>query len=185
VGREEAYIVPLKDLEVGTHQYQYTLDDKFFEEVNGPLVQKGNIEANVTVQKSEHSFLLTFRLDGTVKVLCDRCLEEIDQPISCEECLTVKFGEDKSEEDDQLVVVSEEEGELDLSWYMYEFVALHIPIRHVHPDGECNEETARILREHLTVERNEAETEEEDGSAATNRGTDPRWDALKKLKDNN
>ena len=187
MGREETYIIPLKDLEVGTHQYQYTLDDKFFEEVNGPEVQKGNLQADVTVQKSEHSFFLTFRLDGTIKVLCDRCLEEMGQPISCEEHLTVKFGEDKTEEDDQLVIVSEEEGEIDLSWYLYEFVALHIPIRHVHPEGECDEETYQALRKHLSVVRGEGEEENESGDAGNEaeKETDPRWDALKKIKDNN
>lgn len=186
MGREETYIIPLKDLEVGTHQYRYTLDNRFFEEVEGPEIEKGDVQADVTVKKCEHSFLITFRLEGTIKVLCDRCLEEMDQPISCEESLTVKFGEDKSEEDDQLVVVSEEDGELDLSWYMYEFVALHIPIRHVHPEGECDEETAQALRAHLTFKRDEEEqTEEEQGDTPTGEEIDPRWEALKKLKDNN
>ncbi len=174
-------------MEVGTHRYQYKLDDKFFEGVDGPEIRKGNVQADVTVQKSEHSFLLTFQLKGTVMVLCDRCLGEMDQPISCEEHLTVKFGENKEEEDDQLVIVSEEDGEMDLSWYMYEFIALHIPIRHVHPEGECDEETAKVLKEHLAIEREPGEetTEETSADEGGKKETDPRWDALKKLIDNN
>jgi len=187
VGREETYIIPLKDLAVGTHRYQYTLDDRFFEEVDGPEIRKGNVQADVTVQKSEHSFLLTFQMEGAIKVLCDRCLGEMDQPISCEERLTVKFGENKEEEDDQLVIVSEEDGEMDLSWYMYEFIALHIPIRHIHPEGECDEETAKALKAHLAIERESGE--EATGGDGTDEGgerkNDPRWDALKKLIDNN
>ena len=187
MGREETYIIPLKDLKVGTHQYQYMLDDKFFEEVDGPEIRKGNVRADVTIKKSEHSFLLTFQMEGAIKVLCDRCLGEMDQPISCEEHLTVKFGENKEEEDDQLVIVSEEDGEMDLSWYMYEFIALHIPIRHVHPEGECDEETAKALKAHLAIERESGE--ETAGGDGTDEGgekkNDPRWDALKKLIDNN
>lgn len=134
-------------------------------------------------------------MEGTVKVLCDRCLSEMDQEISCEESLTVKFGEDKSEEDDRLVVVSEEEGEIDLSWYMYEFIALQIPIRHIHEAGECDEEMVKTLKKHLAVDRNEIEDSDDDSLASdvsseeseenTEREIDPRWNALKKLLDNN
>lgn len=119
----------------------------------------------------------------------------MDQEISCEESLTVKFGEDKSEEDDRLVVVSEEEGEIDLSWYMYEFIALQIPIRHIHEAGECDEEMVKTLKKHLAVDRNEIEDSDDDSLASdvsseeseenTEREIDPRWNALKKLLDNN
>ena len=78
-------------------------------------------------------------------------------------------------------------GQIDLSWYLYEFVALHIPIRHVHPEGECDEETYQALRKHLSVMRGEGEEENESGDAGNEaeKETDPRWDALKKIKDNN
>lgn len=192
--REDTYIVPLKDLEIGDHDFHYTLDDKFFETVDGPEVQSGNVQADITVRKTLHSFLITFNMEGTVKVLCDRCLNEMDQAIACEENFTVKFGEDKSEEDDKLVIVSEEEGEIDLSWYMYEFIALQIPIRHIHEAGECDEEMAKKLRKHLTYDKNELE-DSDDGSLASDvsseeseddseREIDPRWNALKKLLDN-
>ncbi len=195
VEREETYIIPLKDLETGIHQYQYMLDDKFFEEVDGPEVHKGNVNADVTVKKTEHAFFINFKMDGAITVLCDRCLGEMSQPISCEEDLMVKFGEDKNEEDDQLVIIPEEEGEIDLSWYMYEFIALHIPIRHVHEDGECDEATAQALSEHLAIDRNEMEESDdasladdvssEDSKENSDREIDPRWNALKKLIDNN
>lgn len=181
-------------MEIGDHDFHYTLDDKFFETVDGPEVQSGNVQADITVRKTLHSFLITFNMEGTVKVLCDRCLNEMDQAIACEENFTVKFGEDKSEEDDKLVIVSEEEGEIDLSWYMYEFIALQIPIRHIHEAGECDEEMAKKLRKHLTYDKNELE-DSDDGSLASDvsieeseddseREIDPRWNALKKLLDN-
>lgn len=192
---EDTYIVPLKDLEIGDHEFRYALDDKFFEMVDGPEVNSGKVQDDIIVRKTLHSFLIKFSMEGTVKVLCDRCLSEMDQEISCEESLTVKFGEDKSEEDDRLVVVSEEEGEIDLSWYMYEFIALQIPIRHIHEAGECDEEMVKTLKKHLAVDRNEIEDSDDDSLASdvsseeseenTEREIDPRWNALKKLLDNN
>ena len=52
-----------------------------------------------------------------------------------------------------------------LFWYLYEMVALEIPIRHVHPEGECNAEVMNRLN-----------------GADKERQTDPRWAALEQLK---
>ena len=48
---------------------------------------------------------------------------------------------------------------------------LSVPSKRVHPDGECSNETIQAL-EDIRVE----ETIEEENTS------DPRWDALKKLK---
>ena len=37
-----------------------------------------------------------------------------------------------AEEGDNLIVIPEEEGEINVAWFMYEFVALAIPMKHVH-----------------------------------------------------
>jgi hypothetical protein len=36
VGNFEIYDIPLKELSEGTHEYEFLLDDKFFEELEGP-----------------------------------------------------------------------------------------------------------------------------------------------------
>ncbi len=50
----------------------------------------------------------------------------------------VKFGHEYAEEGDNLIVIPEEEGEINVAWFMYEFVALSIPMKHVHAPGKCN-----------------------------------------------
>ena len=47
-----------------------------------------------------------------------------------------------------LVTVPENEGILDVSWFVYEFIVLALPIRHVHAPGKCNPAMIRALNEH-------------------------------------
>ena len=56
---EDTYIVPLKDLEIGDHEFHYALDDKFFEMVDGPEVNSGKVKlsfSKVKAQKKEKEF---------------------------------------------------------------------------------------------------------------------------------
>jgi uncharacterized metal-binding protein YceD (DUF177 family) len=84
-----------------------------------------------------------------------------------------KFGNIYNEDDD-VVTVPEDEGILDLSWLIYEFIILDIPIKHVHAPGKCNPAMMKVLQEH-SVDRDSEEVGED--------RMDPRWDVLRKLKD--
>jgi uncharacterized metal-binding protein YceD (DUF177 family) len=70
-------------------------------------------------------------------------------------------------------VVPENEGILDMTWFIYEFVALVIPIRHVHAPGKCNPAMTKALEE-LSADRSSDEESDQP--------TDSRWDKLKTLK---
>lgn len=105
-------------------------------------------------------------------VPCDLCLEPMEQSVETTQRLEAKFGTENSEEDD-LVTVAEDEGILDVTWLLYEFIALAIPIKHVHAPGKCNPAMIRALEEHSA-----ARSGQEDGVAV-----DPRWEALLKLKE--
>ena len=95
----------------------------------------------------------------------------MDHTIDSDDRLVVKFGEDYSEDDD-LVTVAEDEGILDVSWFIYEFIALEIPIKHVHAPGKCNPDMIEMLQEHSAARSGE----EEENTI------DPRWAALMNLK---
>ena len=94
----------------------------------------------------------------------------MQQPISADNRLLVKLGEETNTEDDELITVSEDSGVLDLSWFIYEFVMLAIPIKHVHAPGKCNHVMTEKLEE-LSAARSSDEAKE----------IDPRWSALAKL----
>jgi uncharacterized metal-binding protein YceD (DUF177 family) len=96
----------------------------------------------------------------------------MEQPVETDNRLIVKLGSEASEEDD-MIVVDENEGILDMSWIIYEFIVLAIPIRHVHAPGKCNPAMTQALEE-LSADR----SSDEESSQAI----DPRWEKLKNLK---
>lgn len=199
MGKFSAYTIPLKDLSEGVHIYEYDLDNEYFTAIEGPEVPKGKVHATVEVKKGSQAFELKFDIKGVVQILCDRCLEEMDQEIDTQDRLTVKFGPDYAEEGESLIVVPEDEGEINLAWFLYEFIALNIPIRHVHPIGKCSKTMVSKLRKHLAHDANEdedidfdemEEIDEEDAVADESESEDaidPRWEGLKQLlnKDSN
>ncbi len=182
-------------MSVGTHTYEFSLDNNFFKNIDGPEVQKGKVNVCLTVKKGGQAFEMNFDIAGVVQIPCDRCLDDMDQEIECTNQLIVKFGKDYDEESDKIIVIPEAEGEINLAWFLYEFVALNIPIRHVHPPGKCTKSMTSKLKKHVATSKDEDgdswdddvdfidDSEDLDTSKGENneKETDPRWDGLKNL----
>ena len=163
--------INLKELKDVETRYEFSLDDSFFAAIDAPDVKKGTVAVDLLVRKTaEQYFELNFHIEGKVAVECNLCLDEMEQAIESNNSLVVKFGEEYSEDDD-LVTVEESEGIIDVAWFVYEFIVLSIPIRHVHAPGNCNAEMMKVLNEHSA-------TRSGDGQEAV----DPRWSGLEKLK---
>ena len=96
----------------------------------------------------------------------------MDQPIETDNRLLAKLGEEYSEDDD-IVTVEKEEAILDTSWFVYESIALSIPIKHEHAPGKCDPAMIKALEEHSATRSSDEDDAE---------NMDPRWSELKKLK---
>ena len=164
--------IDLKSLKEEETSLEFDLDDTYFEALDDADVKKGSLHVSVSIRRATGFFELLFHTAGTVIIPCDRCLDDMDLPVETENRLVVKLGSEYSEEDD-VIVVPENEGILDMSWLIYEFVALVIPIRHVHAPGKCNIAMTKTLEE-LSADR----SSDEESSQAI----DPRWEKLKNLK---
>ena len=163
--------------------YEYNLDDTFFKDIEAPEVRKGALHVQLDVQKFTGGFILDFHTVGTVVVPCDRCLDDMDMPVDTRDTLKVKLGSDFADEE-EWVTVPEEEGYIDVSWFLYEFIVLSLPMQHTHEPGECNQEMMDVLSQHLCTEESEF-SDEEYGQAPESGAVDPRWNELKKIVDNN
>ena len=173
-------------------KYEFLLDNLFFAHIDGPEVQKGKVNVELTVKKTSRAFELSFQTEGIVWVPCDRCLDEMEQPVTSSDKLMVKFGREYAEEGDNLIVIPEEEGEINVAWFMYEFIALSIPMKHVHAPGKCNKGMMGALNKHLRTSADEEDEmddfldeEEMTDEPSEAREIDPRWNELKKILDNN
>ena len=111
----------------------------------------------------------------------------MEQEVESDDRLRVKLGDEFSEIDD-MVVVPEEDGYINVAWFIYEFIALSIPMKHVHAPGKCNKEMVNKLSKHLRVRGNDEDDiddVEEDSVSDEPQTIDPRWNELKKILDNN
>ena len=194
MGKFNLYKIPLKSLPAGTQNYEYHLDDQFFKNIDGPEVQRGSVDVALSVKRTGGTFELKFAINGIILIPCDRCLDNMDFEVATHERIYVKFGKEYSEESDDIVIVPETEGEINVAWFIYEFIALTIPLKHVHPVGKCNKAMSSQLKKHRAhiVGENDDDAEEDDGalyddddSEISEVKTDPRWDELKKIIDNN
>ena len=172
----EKYSINFGSLNKGIHEFRFEIDEKFFEQFENSVVQKAKADVWVTLEKKEDMLLLDFEIQGTVSLPCDRCLEELNVEVEGANELLVKFGEQESEESEDVIVIPDKAHELNIAQYIYEYFSTLIPIRNVHPDDEngnslCDPEA---LKE---IEKYKAHEEEE-------KPADPRWDALKNIHPN-
>jgi len=183
VGKFSLYNIPLRGLSEGKHEFKYDLDRSFFALIDDGSadVKKGDLKVVVYLKKTSVTFELNFEIQGTVHVSCDRCLDDLSLDVDTKNKLIVKFGKEYSEESDEIVIIPEEDGEINIAWFLYEFVALSLPTKKVHPPGTCNKMMSSKLNKHRakssdddSEESSEDDFEEEDSSFS-----DSRWDTLK------
>ena len=172
MGRFDKYNVDLKGLKVASLNLEFNLDNTFFGDIDGEEFQKGSVKAVVTVKKNRDLFDFSFALNGTVIVPCDRCLDDLEVDVNTENTLRVKLGEEYADDGD-IVIVPEQDGDLNIAWYLYEFIVLALPMKRVHAPGKCNNEMTGKLKKH-SADNEDADNEEQ--------GIDPRWESLKNIQ---
>jgi uncharacterized metal-binding protein YceD (DUF177 family) len=170
------YNIEFKGLTEGSHDFEFEVDNTFFEHFEESLVNNGGVVVKVTLEKRSAFIKLHFKIKGWLELTCGRCLDSYQQKIKHETEMFVKFGEKEFEDGDNVIWILPEEHVISLAHPIYEFISLSIPLRLVHPknkDGKrkCNKEMLENLKDYMQSEN------EEEGNI-----TDPRWDALKKLK---
>lgn len=169
------YIIQFVGLSVGTHLFEFDINDKFFESLDYSEIKQGNIQVKLSLLKQSNMMVLQFEISGTIKTNCDRCTVQFDLPISGNYKLIVKVGgSDTGNEDDDIITIAANEHQLDLSQYLYEYITLSLPIKRVHPDNSkgvttCDKKMLKELKNFLI--------ENEEKSAS-----DPRWDELRKIQ---
>jgi uncharacterized protein len=169
------YTIPLSGLKEGRHTFDFEIDKEFFEQFEESEVKEGSLIANIEMDKRTTHSDLSIMISGTVRVCCDRCLEMFSHPVVCENRLLVKFGKSLDDIDPDIIFIPSDEHELDLKQHIYEFIYLALPIKRVHPENKngkstCDPEMLKKLEEHIIEEENDS---------------DPRWDELKKLMNDN
>lgn len=168
--------VGLKD---GVHNYIFKINNEFFDLFEYSELNKSDLEAKVEFKKSETMLTFNIKIEGTVTLTCDVCLDEFEQNLSFENTIYVKFGNDYEELDLDLIVINKNDIDFDLSKLFYELIIVNLPTKRIHPldkkgNSTCNPEMLKRIQELLVYESNSEQ--DEDGNI------DSRWNELKKLK---
>lgn len=168
------YLIPFVGLKLGKHQFDYQLDNSFFEHFDYNEFNAINIKVNVVLEKKSTMLELTFKHKGTVNVPCDLTNEDFDLPIKGKINLIVKFGEVFNNDNEELLILPHGEYQIDVAQYIYESIVLSVPLKRIHPgikDGTLETKVLETLNELSPNEKKEN----------NNDNIDPRWDNLKKL----
>lgn len=160
------YTIQFVSLKQGTHFFEFDVDNKFFEEFDDCEFIDSTFKVELEFIKQSTMMLLNFSFNGTITVPCDRCLDDVIIPVEGEEKLIVKFGREEYSDTDDIVILPENEYEINVAQYIYEFIEINIPQRKIHEEGECNDEAIKKLNE-LEVKND--------------KDIDPRWSALNNL----
>ena len=170
--KKNEFLIPVSGLALGSHTFEYEIGNDFFAGMDYSEVQQGRVTMKLDIDRQETMLTLHFDLKGTVRVPCDRCADEFDQPIESQQQFFIKLGTENAEESDEVAVVSPDLNEYDIRPLVYEYIILAIPMHRVHPEGQCNPEVIALLNQEMDVEAEESDI-----------GTiDPRWAALKDIK---
>lgn len=134
---------------------EHAIDSKMLTSVENSLLKGGSLTATITAQQAPKGLKLTIATHGKGLVECDRCLEDMEVDIdTCNE-LTI-LSADRYEDADDVIYVEQGRKELDLWPFVYDFIALAIPLTHSHPEGQCNPEMESRLSQYI-VQQEEPE----------------------------
>ena len=159
-------------LKEGKHDFDYSIDNKFFEVFNYDEYNDSSIKVSLTFIKKSTLFELTFVTEGTVEVPCDVTNELFHQEIDSTLPLVVKFGPEYNDDNEEILILPHEAYEFNVAQFIYEMIVLAVPNKRVHPkvlDGTMKSEALNKLKE-LEIKK-----------VKTVETTDPRWDKLKNL----
>jgi uncharacterized metal-binding protein YceD (DUF177 family) len=174
VGAYSINIVGLKDTE---HLFQYEFGGEFFQVYGSDLVSEGKFQVDVMMDKREILLDVDFKIRGVAKLTCDRSLETFDYPIQSTRKIVFKYGDADEEITDEIIIIHRDTATLALGQYIYEFIALAIPIKKLHPrfDDEVDEDGSEGKIVYSSGESSQSDSNTDDE-------IDPRWNILKKLK---
>lgn len=154
------------------HTFDFQLDDSFFGQYGTEIISSGRLEAVVVLDKHETFIEADFSIKGHVGLTCDRSLEPFEEPLDIHKKVMFKYGETPGEISEEIVIIARDQSALELGQPIYEFIAVAMPIKKLHPKFRTEE----------------AEMEGVEGKIVYTASTDnegdidPRWEALKKLK---
>ena len=165
-----AFEISIFNLSNKEHEYRFPINSGLFDLFEQQIVERAEGECVLTLTRSETMMSLHFVLTAKVELICDISVKPFWHELKEEKDILVKFGEEEQELSEEVIVIPWDTQIFNVAEYIYQFVLLSIPMKKIHPDLEDEE------RPDIAYTSGEAEEAEEA------QPMDPRWAALKNLK---
>jgi uncharacterized metal-binding protein YceD (DUF177 family) len=169
---KKMFVIPFRGLKEGEHQFEYIINNAFFEVYQYEDILDADINVHLNFVKKSTLLELSFIAKGEVQVTCDISNELFFQPIEGRLDLVIKFGEEYNNDNEDILIIPYGDFEIDIAQYIYEMIVLSLPVKKIHPgiiDGTLKTDILDKLEE---LQPNKEQN---------NNSIDPRWDKLKGL----
>ena len=179
MNRRREFEIAFVGLKPGVHEYNYSIDDKFFEAFQQQDFRHCKANVKLSLDKKSSFMLLKFEIGGALEVTCDRCNNNLPWELWDEFNITVKMVEDpevmnEQEEDPDMYYIGQGESHIDVANWIYEFIILTIPMQktceYEKMDGPYCNATALDMLKKMEPEENQPKE-------------NPIWKGLEKFKD--
>ncbi|MBM3433408.1 MAG: DUF177 domain-containing protein [Bacteroidetes bacterium] len=133
--RPRETILQFSGLALGEHHFEFVLDETFFSEF--PLQDLEGLRpatVRVTMRKANHMLELDFAYEGAMDTTCDLSNEPFVLELKNAFSVVVKFGDAFDDSEPEVLVLPHGSYEADLKQYLYELVALSVPLQRVKPE---------------------------------------------------
>lgn len=130
---------------------------------------------NLRFYRTLHFIRVNFHIDTEVELVCDRSLEQYNQPIEAdyEVLFKVDVKEEKADEEGAVKRFDFSSNTLDIGDEVRDTIMLNIPMQKLHPKFIDEDGTPREFGTQKFGDISESDEQED---------IDPRWEELKKLK---
>ena len=143
---KDDFTIPLSGLASGRNAFLWHVGKAFFGEFDNTDIQDADIRVEAILEKTGKDMFLDLELEGTVKVICDRCLSDLTLSVEASPRFVIRFDPSAPEtEGEREVLVPEDPASADLHQVVYDYIYMSLPIQRMHPEGECDPETVRYL----------------------------------------
>jgi uncharacterized protein len=131
-------IVDLKPISDDPRHFNLTLERAWWPDTGEDgrfLGLDGPLDASLSISKTDQVYLLEGRLNGRLRIRCDRCLEPYSQDLDCDFSfsLAASLSDDESTEveleEEDLSVEFVKEGQIELDEIIREQVYLSLPMK--------------------------------------------------------
>ncbi len=149
------FVIPFTGLKQGLHEFDFKIETPFFEDYEvHQKVNGADVHLSLLLEKKSTMLILNFRFEGTLRTECDRCMENMNVPVSFSEKLIVKtVGEDFSDTTEEIVTLKNSDCEIDITHYIYEYLNLQLPQRNIHDkEQDCNPEMLKYIINNIEEE---------------------------------